>query len=64
MKCRVRFVSLLVLAAALVGGCSTRSERERILNFTNSRLAFLSEVIHMPDKRRINQALTEKLVYS
>ena len=31
MKRRVRFVSLLILAAALVGGCSTRSERERIL---------------------------------
>jgi hypothetical protein len=31
MKHRVRFVSLLVLASALVGGCSTRSERERIL---------------------------------
>jgi general secretion pathway protein G len=31
MKCRVRFVSLFVLACALVGGCSTRSERERIL---------------------------------
>jgi hypothetical protein len=31
MKRRVRFVSLLVLASALVGGCSTRSERERIL---------------------------------
>ena len=31
MKRRVRFVSLLVLAPALVGGCSTQSERERIL---------------------------------
>jgi len=31
MKRRVRFVSLLVLASALVGGCSTQSERERIL---------------------------------
>jgi hypothetical protein len=31
MKRRVRFVSLLVLASALVGGCSMRSERERIL---------------------------------
>jgi general secretion pathway protein G len=31
MKRRVRFISLLVLAAAFVGGCSTRSERERIL---------------------------------
>ena len=32
MKLRVRFISLLVLAAAFVGGCSTRSERQRILN--------------------------------
>jgi general secretion pathway protein G len=31
MKRCVRFVFLLVLASALVGGCSTRSERERIL---------------------------------
>jgi general secretion pathway protein G len=31
MKRRVQFVSLLVLASALVGGCSKRSERERIL---------------------------------
>lgn len=31
MKRRIRFVSLLVLASALVGGCSARSERERIL---------------------------------
>jgi len=30
MKRRVRFVSLLVLVSALVGGCSTQSERERI----------------------------------
>ena len=31
MKRRGRFVYLLVLASALVGGCSTQSERERIL---------------------------------
>jgi general secretion pathway protein G len=31
MKRRVRFISLLVLAAAFVGGCSTRSEQERTL---------------------------------
>jgi general secretion pathway protein G len=31
MKRRVRFISLLVLAAAFAGGCSTRPERERIL---------------------------------
>jgi hypothetical protein len=31
MKRRVRFVALLVLASAFVGGCSTLSERERIL---------------------------------
>jgi general secretion pathway protein G len=31
MKRRVRFISLLVLAAAFGGGCSTRPERERIL---------------------------------
>jgi general secretion pathway protein G len=31
MKRRARFVSLLVLAPALVGGCSSRLERERTL---------------------------------
>jgi general secretion pathway protein G len=31
MKRRVRFISLLVLAAAFAGGCSTRPERGRTL---------------------------------
>jgi general secretion pathway protein G len=58
MKPRVRFVSLLVLAFALVGGCSTRSERERILK---QDLVVMRQAIdqYTLDKQKAPQSLQD-----
>jgi general secretion pathway protein G len=60
MKPRVRFVSLLVLASALVGGCSTRSERERILKHD---LMVMRQAIdqYTLDKQKAPQSLQDLL---
>jgi general secretion pathway protein G len=58
MKPRIRFVSLLVLASALVGGCTTRSERERILK---QNLMVMRQAIdqYTLDKQKAPQSLQD-----
>jgi general secretion pathway protein G len=58
MKGRVRFVSLIVLASALVAGCSTRSERERILK---QDLQIMRQAIdnYTVDKQQAPQSLQD-----
>jgi general secretion pathway protein G len=58
MKRRVRFVSLLVLTSVLVSGCSTRSERERILK---QDLMVMRQAIdnYTLDKEQAPQSLQE-----
>ncbi len=55
---RVRFASLLVLASALVCGCSTRSEQERILK---QDLWMMRQAIdkYTLDKERAPQSLQD-----
>src|SRR6266849_3860097 len=56
MKRHVRFASLLVLAATLVGGCSTQLERERTLkqDLMKMRLAIDNYTL---DKQELPQSL-------
>ena len=58
MNGRVRFVSLIVLASALAGGCSARREREAILK---QDLRMMREAIdkYTFDKKQAPQSLQD-----